>query len=144
MRVTVQFFARYPGRLVIVWSESPAIERFFARLGDVGLHIGSPGKGRACWLALGYLLAEERADYIAFQDADVVNFSREMIARLILPALDPIVDFDFVKAYYALHRFRSRHSPPSNLKCRQSASPAPRTRASSKCWPTIPIPMAMR
>jgi glucosyl-3-phosphoglycerate synthase len=40
-------------------------------------------------------------DYIAFQDADVANFNREMLARLILPALDPIVDFDFVKAYYA-------------------------------------------
>jgi glucosyl-3-phosphoglycerate synthase len=30
-----------------------------------------------------------------------VNFSREMLARLVLPALDPIVDYDFVKAYYA-------------------------------------------
>jgi glucosyl-3-phosphoglycerate synthase len=95
------YFRRYPGRLVIVWSESPAIQRFFGRLEQVGLEVGSPGKGRACWLALGYLLAEERVDYIAFQDADVANFSREMLARLILPALDPIVDFDFVKAYYA-------------------------------------------
>ena len=98
---TVDYFERYPGRLVIVWSESPAIQRFFARLEEVGLNVGTPGKGRACWLAMGYLLAEEKVDYIAFQDADVANFSREMLARLILPALDPIVDFDFVKAYYA-------------------------------------------
>ena len=97
----VDYFERYPGRLVIVWSESPAIQRFFKRLEDVGLKIGTPGKGRACWLAMGYLLAEEKADYIAFQDADVANFSREMLARLVLPALDPIVDYDFVKAYYA-------------------------------------------
>ena len=60
-----------------------------------------PGKGRACWLAIGYVLAEERAAYIAFQDADVVNFSRAMLARLVLPAVEPTVDFDFVKAYYA-------------------------------------------
>ena len=86
---------------MIVWIEAPAIERFFAELGKVGLNVGSPGKGRACWLALGYVLAEQRADYIAFQDADVVNFTREMLARLVLPALDPVVDFDFVKAYYA-------------------------------------------
>jgi glucosyl-3-phosphoglycerate synthase len=98
---TVEYFRTYPGRLVIVWSESPAIQRFFEQLEEVGLVIGTPGKGRACWLAMGYLLAEERADYIAFQDADVANFKREMLARLILPALDPIVDFDFVKAYYA-------------------------------------------
>ena len=97
----VKFFEQYSGRSVILWSESPAIKHFFERLDDVGLKIGTPGKGRACWLAIGYLLAEERVDYIAFQDADVVNYSREMLARLILPALDPIVDYDFVKAYYA-------------------------------------------
>jgi glucosyl-3-phosphoglycerate synthase len=50
---------------------------------------------------MGYLLAEEKVDYMAFIDADIVNFRREMLARLVLPALDPIVDFDFVKAYYA-------------------------------------------
>jgi glucosyl-3-phosphoglycerate synthase len=96
-----EYFARYPGRLVVVWSESPAMRQFFSTLQEAGLSVGTPGKGRACWLAMGYLLAEEKVDYIAFQDADVVNFNREMLARLVLPALDPIVDFDFVKAYYA-------------------------------------------
>jgi glucosyl-3-phosphoglycerate synthase len=101
-----RYFERYPGRRVILWSESPKVQAFLAGLEDAGLRVGSPGKGRACWLAMGYLLAEEKVDYIAFQDADVVTFSRDMLARLILPALDPIVDFDFVKAYYA--RFSDR------------------------------------
>jgi len=43
---------------------------------------------------------------MVFLDSDIVNFSREMLARLVLPALDPIVDYDFVKAYYA--RFSDR------------------------------------
>lgn len=102
----VEYFASYPGHLVIVWNESPAVQRFFAGLMRAGLSVGSPGKGRACWLAMGYLLAEEQVDYMVFLDADVVNFNREMLARLVLPALDPIVDFDFVKAYYA--RFSDR------------------------------------
>jgi glucosyl-3-phosphoglycerate synthase len=102
----VRFFAPYHGRLVVVWNESPAVQRFFTELTDAGLHVGSPGKGRACWLAMGYLLAEEEVDYMTFLDADIVNFNREMLARLILPALDPIVDFDFVKAYYG--RFSDR------------------------------------
>jgi glucosyl-3-phosphoglycerate synthase len=101
-----RFFERYPRRKVILWSESRAVQGFLAQMQERGLGVGSPGKGRACWLAMGYLLAEEKADYLAFLDADVVNFSREMLARLILPALDPIVDFDFVKAYYA--RFSER------------------------------------
>jgi glucosyl-3-phosphoglycerate synthase len=98
---TVAYFERYPGRKVILWSESPGVQAFLGGLAQAGLGVGQPGKGRACWLAMGYLLAEEKVDYMAFQDADVVNFSREMTARLLLPALDPIVDFDFVKAYYA-------------------------------------------
>jgi glucosyl-3-phosphoglycerate synthase len=100
------FFERYPGRKVILWSESRAVQRFLERMHATGLNVGTPGKGRACWLAMGYLLAEEQVDYMAFLDADIVNFSREMLARLVLPALDPIVDFDFVKAYYA--RFSDR------------------------------------
>jgi glucosyl-3-phosphoglycerate synthase len=97
----VRYFDRYPGRKVILWSRSPAVLGFLGEMERAGLHIGTSGKGRACWLAMGLVLAEGRADYMAFIDADVVNFRREMLARLILPALDPIVDYDFVKAYYA-------------------------------------------
>ncbi len=101
-----RYFERYPGRLVLLWSRSPAIVGFLAEMERAGLGVGSPGKGRACWLAMGLLLAEERVDYMAFIDADIINFRREMLARLVLPALDPIVDYDFVKAYYA--RFSDR------------------------------------
>ena len=97
----VEYFQPYPGRKVIVWSESEAVTAFLQQMDAAGLYVGEPGKGRACWLALGYILAEERVEYVAFLDADVVNFRREMLARLVLPAIDPTVDFDFVKAYYA-------------------------------------------
>jgi glucosyl-3-phosphoglycerate synthase len=97
----LEFFERYPGRKIIVWSEAPAVQAFLGEMEAAGLYIGEPGKGRACWLAMGYILAEGRVEYIAFQDADVVNFRRELLARLVLPAVDPTVDFDFVKGYYA-------------------------------------------
>lgn len=95
------FFAPYPGRKVVLWNESPAVRELLRQLTAAGLYVGEPGKGRACWLAIGYLLAEERVEYIAFHDADVINYSREMLARLVLPSVDPTVDFDFVKGYYA-------------------------------------------
>ncbi|HSD28465.1 MAG TPA: glycosyl transferase [Vicinamibacteria bacterium] len=97
----VAYFERYPGRKVLLWNESPAIEAFIEEMAAAGLNTGDPGKGRACWLAIGHVLAEDRAAYVAFQDADVLNFSRAMLARLVLPAVEPTVDFDFVKAYYA-------------------------------------------
>lgn len=105
-RRTLAFFERYERHKVVLWSESPAVQRLMAEMVGAGLDVGSPGKGRACWLAMGYVLAEEKADYMAFFDADVVNFRREMLARLVLPALDPVVDYDYVKAYYA--RFTDR------------------------------------
>lgn len=77
---TCRYFEPYSGRVVVLWNESPAVQRFFVRLAQVGLGIGTPGKGRACWLALGYLLADADVDYVAFQDADVVNYQREMLA----------------------------------------------------------------
>ncbi len=95
------FFSGYPGRKVILWNEAPPVQGFVDQMAAAGLYTGEPGKGRACWLALGLVLAEERTEYVAFQDADVVNYSREMLARLVLPAVDPTVDFDFVKGYYA-------------------------------------------
>jgi glucosyl-3-phosphoglycerate synthase len=97
----LSFFASYSGRKVVLWNEAPAVEQFVEQMASAGLYTGEPGKGRACWLAMGYVLAEERAEYMAFQDADVVNYSREMLARLVLPAVDPSVDYDFVKGYYA-------------------------------------------
>jgi len=96
-----EFFGRYPGRKVILWNEAPAVEAFVEQMASAGLYTGEPGKGRACWLAMGLVLAEERAEYMAFQDADVVNYHRAMLARLVLPAVDPTMDFDFVKGYYA-------------------------------------------
>jgi glucosyl-3-phosphoglycerate synthase len=98
---TLEYFERYPGRKVVLWNEAPAVEAFVEQMASAGLYTGEPGKGRACWLAMGYVLAEERAEYMAFQDADVVNYERGMLARLVLPAIDPTLDYDFVKGYYA-------------------------------------------
>jgi len=100
-RRALEYFERYPRRKVVLWSESPAVSSFVADMAAAGLYTGEPGKGRACWLAIGHILAEDRAAYIAFQDADVLNYTRWMLGRLVLPALEPTVDFDFVKAYYA-------------------------------------------
>lgn len=100
-RRALEYFDRYPSRKVVLWSESPAVSAFVSDMAAAGLYTGEPGKGRACWLAIGVALAEDRASYIAFQDADVVNYTRWMLGRLVLPAIEPTVDFDFVKAYYA-------------------------------------------
>ena len=77
------FFARYPGRKVILWNEAPALQELLEDMHRRGLYVGEPGKGRACWLAMGYVLAEERVEYLAFHDADVRGYSREILACLL-------------------------------------------------------------
>ncbi len=99
-RRALEFFDRYQGRKMVLWSESPAVSAFVSDMAAAGLYTGETGKGRACWLAIGLILAEDRTSYIAFQDADVINYTRWMLGRLVLPAIEPTVDFDFVKAYY--------------------------------------------
>ena len=100
-RRAFEYFDRYQGRKMVLWNESPAVSAFVSDMAAAGLYTGEPGKGRACWLAIGLVLAEDRTPYIAFQDADVVNYTRWMLGRLVLPAIEPTVDFDFVKAYYS-------------------------------------------
>ena len=99
-RRALEFFDRYQGHKMVLWSESPAVSAFVSDMAAAGLYTGETGKGRACWLAIGLILAEDRTSYIAFQDADVINYTRWMLGRLVLPAIEPTVDFDFVKAYY--------------------------------------------
>ncbi len=39
------YFERYPGRKVVLWSESPAVEAFVEEMAAAGLHTGDPGQG---------------------------------------------------------------------------------------------------
>lgn len=99
------YFKPMRQRTVILWNEAPA----FKELRDaVEERVGAlpPGKGRAVWMAIGYVLAERRAQVIAFHDADVVDYNRSLLANLVFPLLHPFLGFNFSKGYYA--RFTDR------------------------------------
>ncbi len=65
------------------------------------MRIGPPGKGRACWIAYGYVLASQQSDIIALHDCDIVNYERDLLARLVYPIANPSIDFEFCKGFYA-------------------------------------------
>jgi glucosyl-3-phosphoglycerate synthase len=75
--------------------------RLSVLLEDNRLQIGPDGKGRQCWMAYGYVLASRKASVIAIHDCDIVNYSREMLARLCYPVVHPDIGFEFSKGYYA-------------------------------------------
>ena len=84
----------------ILWTDGPEITRLYETLTDAGLNLSLPGKGRSVWTAFGYLLADPRVKAFALHDCDIVNYDREMLARLCLPMVHPSMDFEFCKGYY--------------------------------------------
>ncbi len=88
-------------RACVLWSDGPRMQQLYRVLDDAGFHLRTPGKGRSVWTAFGYLLADPRIKAFALHDCDIVNYSRQMLARLCLPMAHPSLDFEFCKAYYA-------------------------------------------
>jgi glucosyl-3-phosphoglycerate synthase len=95
------FFHGFPHPVTILWMDSPPVQDLLALLGQRGLSAGQDGKGRSCWLAYGYLLATGDCDVIALHDCDIVNYSRQLLARLVYPVANPNLSFEFCKGYYA-------------------------------------------
>ena len=88
-------------RAQILWTDGP---RGTSRITDLVEHrfnVSKPGKGRAVWLAFGYLLADPKLKAFALHDCDIVNYDNDMLVRLCMPMIHPSLDFDFCKAYYA-------------------------------------------
>jgi glucosyl-3-phosphoglycerate synthase len=65
-----------------------------------GLDPGADGKGRATWLAYGYVLATQQARVVATHDCDILGYSRELLARLCYPTANPNMNYEFAKGYY--------------------------------------------
>jgi len=101
----LQYFRDVGQRTVILWNDA---EEMLQVRAQVESQVGAlpPGKGRAVWMAFGFLVAEERARAVAFHDADVVNYQRSLLTALVYPVLEPQLDFSFSKGYYA--RFSQR------------------------------------
>lgn len=90
-----------PGELRVVWNDGPRVQKLYQTLEENGLRTGPDGKGRSCWMAYGYALASQQTDVIALHDCDIVNYSREMLARLVYPVVNPNINFEFCKGFYA-------------------------------------------
>ena len=101
----LEYFRALGQRTVVLWNDADEIASLRA---EVEKNVGPlpAGKGRAVWMANGYVVAEERTRVAAFHDADVVDYDRSLLANLVYPLLDPDLGFSFAKAYYA--RFSDR------------------------------------
>jgi len=85
----------------IIHNDGKRIGEIYQTLSRNNLDPGPRGKGRSAWLAYGYVLAHGLSDIIALHDCDIVNYSRELLARLCYPVANPNLDFVFCKGFYS-------------------------------------------
>ena len=85
----------------VIWNQGPRIQALIQRLREEGLDPGGEGKGRANWLAYGYVLATHRARVVATHDCDILDYERDLLARLVFPTANPNMSYEFAKGYYS-------------------------------------------
>ena len=61
-------------------------------------------------MCFGFILADEKAKAIALHDCDILTYSRELLARLCFPVVNPGLAYEYAKGYYAriTDRFHGR------------------------------------
>jgi glucosyl-3-phosphoglycerate synthase len=88
-------------KLKIIWNDGPGMKKLYQLLEENDLSPGLRGKGRAVWISLGYVLAVGEALVIALHDCDIINYERELLARLCYPVANPYSEYEFCKGYYS-------------------------------------------
>lgn len=94
------YFSILPQKLKIIWNDGERIASLLTFLEEEGISKGESGKGRAMWIALGYVLGKGTSSVIAFHDCDIITYDRELIARLCYPVVSPKLNYEFCKGYY--------------------------------------------
>ena len=89
------------GRATVIWNQGPRVQALFGRLREEGLDPGDDGKGRANWIAYGYVLGTHRARVVATHDCDILDYQRDLLARLVFPTANPNMSYEFAKGYYS-------------------------------------------
>jgi glucosyl-3-phosphoglycerate synthase len=85
----------------VVWNQGPRIQKLVDQLRGQGLDPGDDGKGRATWMAFGYVLAANVSRVVAIHDCDIRDYDRELLARLCFPTANPNLGYEFAKGYYS-------------------------------------------
>jgi glucosyl-3-phosphoglycerate synthase len=96
-----EFMSPISSDVKIIHNDGKRITEIYETLARNGLEVGQRGKGRSAWLAYGYVLARGLSDVIALHDCDIVNYNREMLARLCYPVANPNLDYVFCKGFYS-------------------------------------------
>lgn len=95
-----EYFKVLPQHHRVVWNDGPRMKALRQMLTDKKIHFGDAGKGQNVWFCFGYMIASGLSEAVALHDADIITYSRDMVARLYYPVADPTFNYKFCKGYY--------------------------------------------
>lgn len=95
-----EYFSRLPQHHRILWNDGPRLRALDKLLIEQRIAPSAMGKGRNAWYCFGYFNASGKSEAVALHDCDIVTYSRQMLARLIYPVVDPTFNYKFCKGYY--------------------------------------------
>jgi len=88
---------------VLLWNDAPSVQTVLDKINQA-VPLGSRGKGRAVWTALGYALGRGETSVLAFHDADILTYDRGFLLRLLYPVVQ--LRYQFAKGYYVRYSDR--------------------------------------
>jgi glucosyl-3-phosphoglycerate synthase len=95
-----RFFSVLPQDVQIIWNDGDRIRKLFKILEENELPVNQPGKGKAVWIALGYVIARQSSKIIILHDCDITTYDRDLLARLCYPIADYNLGYEYAKGYY--------------------------------------------
>ncbi|MBT8150477.1 MAG: glycosyl transferase [Gammaproteobacteria bacterium] len=111
----LSYFAKLPQDTVVLWNDGPRLKKVDQVLFEHGLSPTEMGKGRNVWFCFGYTLACNAVESVALHDCDILNYDRELLARLVYPVAHPNFNYEFCKGYYTRIANRKMHGRVSRL-----------------------------
>jgi len=97
-----KIMSNLPTPVDVIWNDGPRVMELKKELDEAGFpSTNIRGKGLNVWMMIGYVLSDSNAYAIALHDCDIVNYTREIPARLFYPIVHPAFDFEFNKGYYS-------------------------------------------
>jgi len=91
-----------PTQVDVIWNDGPRVMALKEELREAGFQSTDiRGKGLNVWMMLGFVLSDQDAYAFALHDCDIVNYTREIPARLFYPIVHPAFDYEFNKGYYS-------------------------------------------
>lgn len=96
-----EFFSDLPQKTRIIWNTGARVSELYKAIESADLPTGEHGKGKSAWMAYGYVLSQQKYHAIALHDCDILTYSRDLLARLCYPVVNPNLDYDFCKGFYS-------------------------------------------